>query len=172
MTASPLDLEKLRAALRRMSRGNLLMIVDRAIEILPKAKLRRLVGDMVRLDEFAKGKPGPEPLIDEVRRFHDASLRGEHYESFNVNSKNYMDKSKGTEAFIAEFDRLLGKCIRAAAKLPARLCVTRSSYCSRSFGASTRIPTASSSSRTRAAPGRSASIGVPRSRRTFTASPT
>jgi hypothetical protein len=27
-----------------------------------------------------------------------------------------MDKSRGTEAFIAEFDRLMDKCIRAAAK--------------------------------------------------------
>lgn len=29
-----------------------------------------------------------------------------------------MEKSKGTEAFIAEFDRLVGKCVRASAKGP------------------------------------------------------
>ncbi|MEW6751818.1 MAG: hypothetical protein AB1505_12700 [Candidatus Latescibacterota bacterium] len=35
-----------------------------------------------------------------------------------MNSKNFMNKSAGTEAFIAEFDRLAGKCVRAAAKGP------------------------------------------------------
>ena len=94
------------------------MVAERAIEIVPRTKLRALVSDMVRIDELAEGKRGPAPLLDEVQKFHDASLRGEHYESFNVNSKNYMDKSRGTEAFIAEFDRLLGKCIRASAKGP------------------------------------------------------
>ena len=101
-----------------MSRGNLLIVAERAIEIVPRAKLRALVGDMVRLDELAEGKRGAAPLLDEVRKFHEASLRGDYYDSFDVNSKNFMEKSEGTEAFIAEFDRLLGKCVRAAAKGP------------------------------------------------------
>ena len=112
------DLEKLRVALRRMSRGNPLMVAERAIEIVPKAKLRALVGDMIRVDELVEGKRGAAPLLDEVRRFHDACLRGEYYESFGVNSKNFMEKSEGTEVFIAEFDRLIAKCIRAAVKGP------------------------------------------------------
>jgi hypothetical protein len=112
------DLEKLRVALRRMNRGNLLMVAERAIEIVPRAKLRMLVGDMVRLDELAEGKRGAAPLLDEVRKFHDASLQGEYFESFGVNSKNFMEQSEGTEAFIAEFDRLTGTCVRAAAKGP------------------------------------------------------
>ncbi len=118
MSRPAIDLEKLRVALRRLSRGNLLMVAERAIDIVPKAKLRALVGDMVQIDELAEGKPGPAPLLEEVRKFYDASLRGDYYESFNVNSKNYMDKSEQTEAFIAEIDRLLGKCIRAATKGP------------------------------------------------------
>ena len=48
------DLEKLRVALRRMSRGNLLMVAERAIETVPRSKLGALVGDMVRLDELAR----------------------------------------------------------------------------------------------------------------------
>lgn len=54
------------------------------------------------------------PLPNEVRKFHAASMGGQYYESFAVNSKNFMEKSQGTEAFIAEFDRLLGRCVRAA----------------------------------------------------------
>ena len=118
MSRSAIDIDKLRVALRRMSRGNLLIVAERAIEITPRAKLRQLVGDMVRLDDLLEGKRGAAPLLDEVRKFHEASLRGEYYDSFDVNSKNFMEKSEGTEAFIAEFDRLAGKCVRAAEKGP------------------------------------------------------
>ena len=110
------DIEKLRVALRRLDRGHLLMVAERAIEMVPRAKLLALVGDMVRLDQLAEGKSGAVPLLEEVRAFHDAALRGEYYESFNVNSKNFREKSKGTQAFIAEFDRLAQKCTRAATK--------------------------------------------------------
>jgi hypothetical protein len=118
MSRGAVDLDKLRVALRRMSRGNLLIVAERAIEIVPRAKLTALVGDMVRLDDFAEGRRGAAPLLDEVRKFHEASLRGEYYDSFDVNSKNFMDKSEGAEAFIAEFERLVGKCVRAAEKGP------------------------------------------------------
>jgi hypothetical protein len=118
MIRGGIDREKLRVAVRRMSRGDLLVVAERAIEIVPRAKLRALVGDMVRLDQLAQTRPGAAPLLDEVRKFHTASLGGEYYESFAVNSKNFMEKSEGTQAFIAEFDRLLGKCIREAEKGP------------------------------------------------------
>jgi hypothetical protein len=118
MRGRGVDLDKLRVALRRMSRGNLLMVAERAIEIVPNTKLRALVKGMVRLDELAEARQGAAPLLDEVRKFHAASLRGEYYDSFDVNSKNFMEKSEGTEAFIAEFDRLVNKCVRAAPKAP------------------------------------------------------
>ena len=95
MSRGAVDLDKLRVALRRMSRGNLLIVAERAIEIVPRAKLTALVGDMVRLDDFAEGRRGAAPLLDEVRKFHEASLRGEYYDSFDVNSKNFMDKAEG-----------------------------------------------------------------------------
>jgi hypothetical protein len=66
----------------------------------------------------AESKRGPASLLDEVRKFHDASLRGDYYESFGVNSKNFMEKSEGTEMFIEEFERLVGKCVRAATAGP------------------------------------------------------
>lgn len=118
MTRRAIDLENLRLALRRMSRGDLLIVAERAVELAPKAKLRALIGDMVRLEAPAGTKSSPQSLLDEVRRFHAAALRGEYFESFNVDSKNFMQKSEGTEAFIAEFDRLLRKCVRAAEKAP------------------------------------------------------
>ncbi len=118
MSRGKVDIEKLRVAIRRMSRDSLFIVVERAIEITPRAKLRQLIGDLVPLDELTEGKRGAAPLLGEIRKFHDASLRGEYYDGFDVNSKNFMEKSEGTEEFIAEFERLLTKCIRAADKGP------------------------------------------------------
>jgi len=95
------------------------MVAERAIDVVPRAKLRALVGDMVRLDDLAKGKRRPSLLLDEVRKFHAASLEGDYYESFGVNSKNFMMKSEGTEMFIEDFERLVGKCVRAATADPS-----------------------------------------------------
>jgi hypothetical protein len=100
-----------------MSRGSLLIIAERAAELVPPARLPALVGDRVRIEDLEVAKPGALPLVREAKTFHAAALRGEYYESFDVNSKNFMEMSKGTEAF-AEFDRLLAKCIRAATRPP------------------------------------------------------
>jgi hypothetical protein len=43
-----------------------------------------------------------------------------------------MDKSEGAEAFIAEFERLVGKCVRAAEKGP-RPPVRDDALCDTSF---------------------------------------
>lgn len=118
MTRRAIDLERLNVALRRLSRDNLLVIAERATELVPRAKLRALVGDSVRLDDLAERKSGAAPLLNEVRKFHAASMRGDHFESFAVNSTNFMQESEGTEEFIADFDRLLGKCVRASEKTP------------------------------------------------------
>ena len=112
------DIEKLRVALRRVSRSNLLSVANRAIELVPRARLGALVAGIVRLELLTEGTRGAASLLDEVRTFHDACLRGEYYDSFDVNSKNYMRTSEGTNAFMAEFERLIEKCIRASAKGP------------------------------------------------------
>jgi hypothetical protein len=117
-TLPTVDLGRLRAALRRMSRGDLLIVAERAAEFVPKARLRALVDDLVRLEELTGTNPDAPSLLGEVREFHAAALRGEYYESFDVNSKNFREKSKGTQAFIAEFARLLRDCTRAAARAP------------------------------------------------------
>jgi hypothetical protein len=115
VTRRAIDMGELRAALRGLPRGSLLLIAERAVEAVPRARLRALLADIVRLDDLRAEGPAAASLLDEVRRFHAASLRSHYYESFNVNSKNYTTRSKGTEAFLAEFDRLLNRCVQAAA---------------------------------------------------------
>jgi hypothetical protein len=110
------DLEKLRVALRQMSRGHLLMIADRAIERVAHEVLDELMGDMLHVPLLEQGELREAPLLDQVRKFSDASLRGDYHESFDVNSKNCMDHSKGTDAFIAAFDRLIARCLGEAAE--------------------------------------------------------
>jgi len=52
------------------------------------------------------------PLLEQVLDFQLESLAGEYYESFNVNSRNFMDKSQGTTHWIEKFQRLIKQCIR------------------------------------------------------------
>jgi hypothetical protein len=118
MTRPSIDLEKLQGALRRLRRADLLVLAERATELVPPAKLQALLGDRLRLEDFARTKSGASALLAEVQKFNAESLRGDYYESFNVNSRNFMEKSEGTEAFIAEFERLLARCIRAVEKGP------------------------------------------------------
>ncbi len=101
-----------------MSRRNLLSVAYRAIEVVPRARLGALVAGMVQLDLLTEGRRDAPSLLEQVRTFHDACLRGDSYDGFDVNSKNYMDTSEGTDAFMAEFERLIEKCIRASAKGP------------------------------------------------------
>jgi hypothetical protein len=117
-TRPAVDPEKVRARLRGMSRGDLLIVAERAVDLVPRSRLAALVGDSVRLEELAPSKTTVAVLLDEVKRFEAESLAGKYYESFAVNSKNFMDQSLGTERFIAEFDRLVTRCTRAASKGP------------------------------------------------------
>lgn len=118
VTEESVDLDKLRFALRQLDRGRLLIVAERAVEMIPRASLEILVGDMIRVHHLTESDQAAGSLLAETRKFHEASLRGEYYESFDVNSRNCTDKSHGTDAFIAEFDRLMGKCVQAVVEGP------------------------------------------------------
>ncbi|WP_372527235.1 hypothetical protein [Piscinibacter sp.] len=114
MTGCTVDLEKLRLSLQSLSRGDLLVIAQRAVELMPNARLVELLGDFVQIDlPVVVAKEAPS-VLEEVRRFHATSMSGRYYEDFAVSGKNCTAQSKGTDAFIAEFDRLVARCIREA----------------------------------------------------------
>ncbi|MBK9263105.1 MAG: hypothetical protein IPM54_25290 [Polyangiaceae bacterium] len=107
------DLEKLRAELRRMRRGTLLTIAERAIEILPPSALHALVGDCVDWSKLTVSSAHEPPsLLEEVQRFQAAVVRREYWEDFLVTSKNCDEVSGKTEAYLAEMDRLFFRCVR------------------------------------------------------------
>lgn len=111
-----IDKDKLRVALRKMSHDNLFYFLDDAIDILSPTQLRTIAKDHIDLKLV---RPDPKTkksrnLLAEVRAFEKASLAREFHESFNVNSKNYREKSNGTLSWIAECRRLLARCVESA----------------------------------------------------------
>jgi hypothetical protein len=116
-----IDRDKLRAAIRKLGDEHVCYMLDDAFDLLPESKLVKLVGqylDVAKLRPDAKAKG---TLLAEVQTFERASLEGEYYESFNVSSKNFLETSTGTRAWIAECRRLLGRSIEAKKVSPAEV---------------------------------------------------
>lgn len=110
-----IDLNAVRSELRTMDRGRLLIIAERAIELMPETQLGALLSDFMRLTaQPAEAGNASASLPEEVRAFYDAAMAGQYYETIEVNNRGRPEQSHGTDAFIAEFHRLLHKCIRAA----------------------------------------------------------
>ena len=78
-----------------------------------ESKIAKKYLDVERLRPDAEPTT-PRKFLTDVQRFRKASLAGEYYESFMVNSKNYMEESAGTRAWIAECLRLVDRCITSA----------------------------------------------------------
>lgn len=120
--SNEIDRDKLRAAIRRLGDEYVRYMLDDAIGLLPPAKLRKIAKNYIDLNRL---RPDPEKatkanLLADVRLFEKASLAGEYYESFAVNSKNYTHKSAGTSSWIAAFHRLLDRCVTSATRCCAR----------------------------------------------------
>ena len=114
--APAIDRDKLRAAIRRLGDEYRFYMLDDAIDLLPPAKLARLVSGYLDVKKLRPDATGQRDLLAEVQAFDTASRAGKYYESFDVNSKNSMGKSTGTRAFIADCNRLVRRCISQASK--------------------------------------------------------
>jgi len=107
----PIDPAKLGAALDDLGADSLRGLLDDALRSLSEAARLELLGRHVDLGRLRPDPPGS--LLVDVRAFDAAVRSGEYYDGFNVNSKNYMEKSRGTRRFIAECNRLLGRCVKS-----------------------------------------------------------
>src|SRR5512147_1938496 len=98
-----IDRDKLRAAVRKLGNEYVFYMLDDAIELLPPAKLYKIAKKYLDLKRLRpdKEKATKSSLLTDVKRFEKASLAGEYYESFFVNSKNHTQQSAGTSAWIA-----------------------------------------------------------------------
>ena len=116
MPKQQIDREKLRVQLRRLRKDALLDLLDCAIDLLPMTRLPALVESHIDPKSVVSDGRTAGRLVDVVRAFRKASLRGDYYDDFAVNSKNFMEKSPGTETWIAECRRLFERCVTAASK--------------------------------------------------------
>lgn len=105
-----IDPKKFQAALRYKERDELLTMLDRAIDLLPTEQLRALGKGLLDFKALV-----PSGLLADVRRFCEESREGAYYEDFKVNSKNFMNLSRGTESWIAECERLFDRCVSESA---------------------------------------------------------
>jgi len=113
-----IDRDKLRAEVRRLGNESAFSMLDDAIEALPMATLNKIAKKYIDVESLRLGAETTSrpSLLSEVKFFEKASLAGEYYESFHVNSKNYTKKSAGTCAWIAGYLRLLDRWVIDAGK--------------------------------------------------------
>jgi hypothetical protein len=111
-----IDREKLRAAVRKLGDEYVRYMLDDAIDLLPPSKLCKIARKYLDLKRLRPDAPNAAKvtLIEDVRRFAKASLAGDYYASFDVNSRNCTEQSAGTSAWIATFRRLLDRCVADA----------------------------------------------------------
>lgn len=121
MAIKRIEWKTLEPALRRLKKDELLHVLREAYDALPASRAVSVFGEYV--DLTARNAPArsgkratPRRLLEAVQRFHADSLKGQYYESFNVNSKNYMETSEGTELWMRECRQLFDTCVEHSGK--------------------------------------------------------
>jgi hypothetical protein len=116
MSGGKLDLQRIRRAIRGSGNETIFFLLDDAISLLPPSKLRQLLAQYLKPEQFVSDVAVKRDLLAEVQAFQNACLAGEYYEAFDVNSKNCTQSSLGTLAWIADFRRLLFRCVEHSRK--------------------------------------------------------
>ena len=121
MVRRRIDWEILEPALRKLKKDDLLQILRDAYQELPASRVVSVFGayvDLMALESPPTNVKGAAQgrLLKAVERFHSDSLSGQYYESFNVNSKNFMETSEGTDLWISECNQLFDKCVQLSTK--------------------------------------------------------
>jgi len=120
MRKENIDRDRLRAALKLLPNHEVYYMLGEALEMLPLKKLEKLVKRYLNMSQLRSEIQSTKSLLDEVKAFEQASLRGDYYESFDVNSKNCSELSNGTRSWILQFNRLLDRCV-AAVKMGSKI---------------------------------------------------
>jgi hypothetical protein len=121
MAGKRMQWKTLEPALRKLKKDELLHVLREAYEALPASRAVSVFGEYVDLtmrDASARSgkRATPRQWLESVQRFHADSLKGRYYESFNVNSKNYMETSEGTELWMRECRQLFDTCVTHSGK--------------------------------------------------------
>jgi hypothetical protein len=116
MARKPIEWQTLEPVLRTLKKDALLQVLRAAYESLPASRVGAVFGAYMdpttrEASTPARTRVTPHRLLEAVHRFHAASLAGHYYESFRVNSRNFMEKSEGTKRWIRECNQFFEQCI-------------------------------------------------------------
>jgi hypothetical protein len=91
------------------------LMLEDAIELLPHAALGQLLGQYIDVETLRSDDADASEgsLRASVEAFARASLAGEYYDPFDVDSRNFTQRSAGTLSWTAECRRLFERCARA-----------------------------------------------------------
>ncbi|MEO1447637.1 MAG: hypothetical protein AAFV46_15640 [Cyanobacteria bacterium J06635_11] len=108
-----IDIDQLRQSIRQnLDQEELLILIDRAIELIAPDQLPQLLKDVLPLDALPREALTNKALLKDIEAFRDDSLAGMYYEAFRVNSRNFMDMSEETTNWIDAFEQLINRCIK------------------------------------------------------------
>jgi hypothetical protein len=115
-----IDKAKLRAKVRKLGHEYVFYMLDDAIELLSPAKLHQIARKYLDVESLRPDSENAATanLLVAVKTFDEASRAGDYYESFMVDSRNCTEQSMGTTAWIADFRRLLDRCVAEHRKIP------------------------------------------------------
>jgi hypothetical protein len=96
-----LDRDKVRAAIRTLPAEYVRYMLADAVELLPPARLHAVARQYLDLRRLRPdSNTARANLIADVKAFEHASLAGDFYESFEVNSRNFMEHEIIRSAFV------------------------------------------------------------------------
>ncbi len=109
--------ETLEPALRKLKKAELLQVLQEAYQALPASRVVSVFSQYMDLAALnspppSQKSPAPRRLLEAVQQFHAASIAGQYYESFNVNSKNFQRTSAGTARWIRKCNQLFNHCVK------------------------------------------------------------
>ena len=119
LAAPKIDRSKLQEAIGKLGDEYVFYLLDEALDLVPEAKLAKLVGKYLDVKDLRLDAGTRIDLFADVETFKTRSLAGGFYEDFNVNSKNCMELSRGTRAWIAQCCRLFDSIVEMPAKSDA-----------------------------------------------------
>ncbi len=113
----PIDPNDLRKSIRNeLDTEDLLNLIDRAMELIPQERWPEWVDEFFDLDLLSVDEINESSILEEVNDFYEESVAGLYYEDFAVNSKNFMEQSRGTINWIRECNRLIKRCVQETEK--------------------------------------------------------
>jgi hypothetical protein len=112
MTA-PIDRNELRDVLRELRGSSLLILLDRAIDLMPEELLPKWIEKHVLPEQTPRSDTPSDCALEQVKRFHEEAIGGEYHDDTWVRSQEIEEESLGAQLFIADCHRMLDSCISA-----------------------------------------------------------